>query len=176
METSSIVGIPPAYECFMKSVPDIIVHTFANEAPVESTKSNVNEKNSHRSKTNRDKRLDAIVEVSEFQDTIEMMEIQELLSGNCDNRMELLKNNSPNDDESKIKIVTFKEDNQETTVACETDLDDDVQNPRLMKKIKYCTGRPLWNQRMVKILLASGIGIFWTTFLIVLIYGLCATT
>lgn len=180
METSSIIAIPPAHECLMtdsrmKYVPDIILHHSTDEAPVKSTKNNVNEKNSHRCKKNRNDCLDAIVEVLQSQDTMEMIETQELLSGNRDKRMELLKNNSPKDDESKITIVTVEEDSQETTVTCEADLDDDIQNPRLMKKIKYPTYHPLWNQRTVKILLKSGITIFWISFLVVLIYGLYAT-
>lgn len=175
MEISSIVAMPPSRECFLKSTPDIIVHHCADEAPVESTKNNVNKKNSHRSKKNRDNCLDAMVEVWQFQDGTEMMEIQELLSGNRDKRVEFLENNSPNDDESKITIVTVKENNQETTLTCETDLDDDIQNPRLMKKVEYFTCRSLWNRRTVMILLVGNITIFWITFLIILIYGLYAT-
>lgn len=173
METSSNVAIPPAHECFVKSVADIFVHNSANETPVQSTKNNAYEKNSYRSKKNRNKCLDANVELSQLQDTIEMMETQELISGNRDKRMEVLKNNLLNDDESKITIVTVKEDNQETTLACETDLNDAIQNPRLIKRVKCSTCSSLWNQRPVKVLLAC---IFWTIFLIVLNYGLSVTS
>lgn len=173
MEDSSVVAIPPIHECFVKSVPKSIVYHSAYEAPVQSTKNNVSEKNSHRSKKNRDKCLDAVVDESQFQDAIEIMEIQELLSGHRDKRVEVLKNNLPTDDELKITIVTVKEDNQEATLACENDLDDDIQNPRLMKKNKYSTCCSSLNQRTVRLLLAGGIGIFWTIFLTVLIYGLC---
>lgn len=176
METSSNVGIPPARECFVNSVADIFVHNSANKAPVQSTKNNVNEKNSHRSKKNRNECLDAIVEVSQLQDAIEIMETQELLIGHRDKRMEVFQNNLLNDDEWKIKMVTVKEDNQATALASETDLNDAIQNPRLMKKMEYSTCCSVCNQRIVKILLFGGIGIFWTTFLIVLIYGLYATS
>lgn len=93
METSSNVAIHSAREGFVKSVADIFVYNSANQAPVLSTKNNAYEKNSYRSKKNHNKCLDGIVEVSQLQDTIKMMETQELLSGNHDKRMEVLKNN-----------------------------------------------------------------------------------